>query len=349
MRKLLALVLIVVIVAPLIAVTLGFLAVDSWILDREFYINALSNEQLYEAVLTEELPRQMNREVLTEVDSLPAGALSAALRTVVTPDYLRQQAVANTNSFFDYIEGRAPAPLLYLDIQPIKAQIAGDARPDFARALAENLPACTAGQDAVAPGGSVIRCIPTEMTVDQAAAQIEDALPRLLETAPNRIPIGEGVNVQSADWFINLTLRSQLNRFIGALLLASLLVWLVAGLIAGNTLRERLFWLGGALLLPAIPAALLGGAFLSAPAVNAIDVNLTGSLSYSSTFEQAVMDVVRPALSATGGSLLGLGMALTLVGLIFIISASRMEPAYHRMGPTVLIMPSGDKAKRDQA
>ncbi|MBI5666466.1 MAG: hypothetical protein HZC41_00540 [Chloroflexi bacterium] len=349
MRKLLALVLIVVVVAPLILVTLGFMAVDSWILDREFYVNALSNERLYQALLTDELPRQMNREVLTEVDSLPAGALSAALRTVVTPDYLRQQAVTNINSFFDYIEGRAPAPQLYLDVTPIKTQIAGEGRDSFARALAENLPVCTAGQEAVAPGGSVMRCRPADVTVGEAAAQIEDALPRLLETAPDRIPIGEGVDVQNANWLINLTLRSQLNQAIGALLLISFLAWLVAGLIAGNTWRERLFWMGGALLLPAIPAALVGGAFLSAQAVNAIDVNLSRSISYSPTFEQAIMDVVRPALNASGSSLLGLGAALTLVGLIFIISASRMEPAYHRQGPTVLVMPGGTKAKRDQA
>lgn len=348
MRKLLALIIIVAVVAPLIALTMGLLSIDSWILDREFYINALSNEQLYESLLTDELPRQMNQEILTDVDSLPAGALTAALRTVVAPDYLRQQAVTNTNRFFDYIEGRAAAPQLYLDLQPVKEQIAGEGRPEFVRALAENLPACDAGQDAIAPGGSVVRCRPTDLSVDEAAAQIGDALPRLLENTPDQLPLGDGMDIQGADWFINLTLRSQLNQAIGVLLVISLLAWLVAGLIAGNTIRERLIWLGGALLLPAIPAALVGAGFLSLPAVSAFDVNLTGRLSASPALEQAVLDVIHPALSATGGSLLGLGLTLTIVGLIFIIVASRMEPVYGRTGPVVQVGVPDGKPKRDQ-
>src|SRR5512147_451995 len=97
MRKFLALVLIVAVVAPLIAAMIALLSIDSWVLNRDFYVKALSDERLYEGLLNEELPNRLNQQVFKEVDSLPASALGPALRTVVTPNYLRDQAVTMTN------------------------------------------------------------------------------------------------------------------------------------------------------------------------------------------------------------------------------------------------------------
>lgn len=342
MRKLLALILLVFIAAPLIAITLGLLSVDSWILDREFYVKALSDERLYEVLLADNLPAEINRQALTEVDSLPAGALSAALREVVTPGYMRQQAVTNVNALFDYFEGRAPAPTLTLDLQPIKAQLAGEAGTRFAQTLAASLPACAAGEDPIAPGGSVMRCRPVETSIEEAAAQIEAGLPRLLETVSSRLEFGHA-EFDSVDWLFGVTLRGQLNRALTGLVLASLLVWLVAGLIAGNTLRERMLWLGWGLLLPAVPGALTGLALMGAAASAAIQVNVARSAAASAAMQQAIIGVVTPAINITGSTLFGLGAVLSFVGIIFIIIGSRMERAPYRDAPTVLI-----KAKRDE-
>ena len=351
MRKFLALLLIAFVVAPLIASMIALLSIDSWILDRDFYVNALSDQRLYEGLLDEELPNRMNQQAIREVDSLPSGALSAALRTVVTPDYMRDQAVTMTNELFDFFEGRAPAPQLSLDLQPIKQEIAGEGGPRFALALAENLPVCAASQEPVAPGGSVMRCRPEDVTVDEAAAQIEDALPRLLETAPNRIELGDPVNLRGTEWFFGLSLRSQLNQVIGVLLLVSLLAWVVAGLIAGNTMRERLIWWGFGLLLPALPCAIAGMALTGVVAGGIIQTGVRGAtwegVAYSEPFNRAIIEVITPALSATGNSLLGLGAVLTFVGVLFIIIGSRMERAGRAIGPLVTV-PMGDKPKRDE-
>jgi hypothetical protein len=351
MRKFFALFLIVVLVAPMIVATISMLSVDSWILDRDFYVQALSDERLYEGLLNEELPNRLNQQVLQEMDNLPSSALSAALRTVVTPDYLRTQAVSMTNELFDFFEGRAPAPQLSLDLQPIKQQIAGEAGPRFARALAENLPVCETSQEPVAPGGNVNRCRPSDMTVDEAAAQIEDALPLLLETSENRIVLGDPMNLERTSWFFGLSLRNQLNQVIGALLLVSLLAWVIVGLIAGNTMRERLIWWGIGLLIPALPCALVGLALNSAVAGGAIHVGVQGAawegVAYSQPFKDAIIELITPILSATGSTLLGLGLVLTFVGVLFIIIGSRMERAPQATGPFVTV-PVDEKPKREE-
>jgi hypothetical protein len=350
-RKLLALCIIVLIFFPLAAAAIAMLSINPWILDRNFYINLLGDRRLYEGLLDDELPARFNDQVLPQVDQLPAAALAAALREVVTTDYLREQAITITNGIFDFIDGRVNTLEVYLDLTPVKAQITGDARARFAQTLAANLPPCSAGQEPIAPGGSVYRCLPSGTSVDEAATIIEDALPRLLETAPSRINLGEPVRLEGADWFLGATVRRGLNQTIGFLIAVTAIAWLLAGFIAGHTWRERMFWLGVPLLLVAIPTFLIGLSLNSEIATAIIrgglgSVTVNGQAVYTSGFEDALAAVIGAAIITSGNTLMSVGAVLTLAGLGLFIAGLVQPSARERGGPTVTIPAPGEKPKR---
>ncbi|NWG17548.1 MAG: hypothetical protein HXY41_13050 [Chloroflexi bacterium] len=352
MRKLLALTIIVLIFFPLVGAAITVLSLNPWILDRNFYISLLSDPRLYDELLDEELPARFNDQVLPEVDQLPVSALAPALREVVTTDYLREQATTITNNIFDFIDGRVTSVEVYLDLMPIKALIGGEARPRFAQTLAASLPACSAGQEPIAPGGSVYRCIPSGTGVDEAAAVIEDALPRLLETAPSRISLGEPLRLEGADWFLGATIRRGLNQAIGYLIAATAITWLIAGFVAGSTWRERMFWLGVPLLLVAIPTFLIGLSLSSEIASAAVRGELSNSditvngMTYTPGFESALASVIGGALISTGNTLIGIGAVLSLAGMGLFIAGLVQPSARKRGSPTVTIPTPGEKPKR---
>jgi hypothetical protein len=56
MRKLTALVILIVVFFPLALATMTMTAIRPWILDRRFYERLVSDERLYEAQWTDDLP-----------------------------------------------------------------------------------------------------------------------------------------------------------------------------------------------------------------------------------------------------------------------------------------------------
>jgi len=87
MRKLLAVLIFAALVFPLLMGALSLMAVSQWALDRDFYEQLLGDVRLYEVLLDEDLPNYLNnRYPVPEADMIPSGALSNALRQVVTAD-----------------------------------------------------------------------------------------------------------------------------------------------------------------------------------------------------------------------------------------------------------------------
>ncbi len=76
-RKIIAVCLLIVLVWPLLFGSLTLLSINSWVLDRNFYVNLLDDPRLYEAMVSQDLPLYMNtRWFPGAIDSaLPPAAL----------------------------------------------------------------------------------------------------------------------------------------------------------------------------------------------------------------------------------------------------------------------------------
>ena len=351
MRKILALLLIVAIVFPLTLATLSVISVSSWVLDRSFYTNLLGDERLYEVLLSEDLPNTFQRRIVTEADSLPTGVLSAALRQVVTPDYLRGEVLRLVNDAFDILEGRDSTLDLYLDVAPLKAALRGEAGPRFARALAEALPACADGQDPIAPGGTIQRCRPSDVSVDEAAGLITAALPAFLDKVPDRInlernPINLRRELRGAEFWTSLTASAGLGTAIGVLVFITASFWLVAALVGGEDRRERLLWLGWSLIVPAALIFMIGLAINSDLSANWVRFGLNEAriegVEYSVEFRQALVDVARGALNTIANGFLMAGGVSGAIALA-LIAWGIGTPPERRMTP-VMAAPSVPQA-----
>ncbi len=317
MRKIIALLLTIFLVFPLIMATLSVISVSSWVLDRGFYEGLLGDERLYEVLLSEELPNYFGRRIVVrEIESLPADALSDALREVVTPAYMREQALRIVDDVFDFIEGRDFTLDLYLDIAPIKAALRGEAGPRFSRTLAEGLPTCAAGQEALAPDGTIIRCIPADVSVEEAAGLISLALPVYLDEVPDRIdlnrnPIDLRRELRGAEIWTGFVGTNGLNLAIIVLVFIAGSFWAVAALIGGEDQRERLMWLGWTLLIPAVLIFLIGLPINSDVASNWVRYGFNearfGGFEYSAEFRQALLDVSRHALNQIANGFMAAG------------------------------------------
>ena len=326
MRKLLALLLVVILVFPLTMATLSVISVSTWVLDRNFYTDLLGNERLYEVLLAEDLPNYFNRRVVREVDSVPAQALSAALREVVTPQYMRDEATRIVNEAFDVIEGRSDALDIYLDVTPIKAALRGEGGTRFARTLAANLPTCAEGQESTVPGGTLLRCLPASVSTEEAATIIGAALPLYLDKVPDQIDLtGERINLRRDLRGVNFMMTGQdaLNMAIVVLVFIAGSFWFVAALIGGEDRRERLMWLGWSLLIPAILVFLIGLPIHSDLTTGWVRFGLNEArldgFEYSLEFRQALIEVSRTALNTIANGFLMAGGVAGAIAIALIV------------------------------
>jgi hypothetical protein len=358
MRKLLALFLIVVIVFPLTMAALSVIAVSSWVLDRAFYQDLLGDERLYEVLLSEELPNYFSRRVVTEADDIPARTLSLALREVVTPQYLRDEATRLVDQAFDALEGRRDTWDLYLNIAPIKAAVRGESRMRFAQALAANLPKCAAGQQPIAPGGTLQRCLASDVSVAEAAEAIAAALPTFVDKFPDQINLSrERIDLRHDLRGINLLWTGQdaLNLAIVVLVLLAGGSWFAAALIAGEDRRARLMWLGWSLFVPALLIFMIGLAVNTDMTTGWVRFGLNEArfdeFETSAEFRLALLDVVRGALNTVANGFLMAGgvagaMAIALVAWGGATPAER-RPVYAPVAPVAPTTPATPTSATD--
>lgn len=331
MRKLLALMIAVAVVFPLAMAALSMMSVSPWALDRKFYEQLLGDTRLYEVMLQEDIPNYINnRHPVAAADMIPAGALSMALRTVVSAEDLRAQSLRMVDNVFNAVEGRADGFELYLDTTQIKQTLQTPAGAEkFAQALATSLPACTAGQNAVAAGSVLMRCVPSDKSANQAATEIAAALPTFLNTVPDRI------NLQREDYDWSRWTRgapamfaaaNSLNFAIIIVLALAAGAWLVTALIAGESTRERLLWLGWMLIVPAA-LVLIIGVSMNAPFTTGwvrfgLNEARFGGMEYSSAFREALLGSIGQALQTIANGFLTAGAAAGAIGLGLIVWGS---------------------------
>ncbi|MEZ4672552.1 MAG: hypothetical protein R3E39_32020 [Anaerolineae bacterium] len=326
MRKLLALLILLVVFFPLAFATLTMISIRPWILDRGFYQRLVSDERLYEALWTDDLPTQFDNQVFTAVDRLPLDALGIALREVATPDYLRTQATNVINDVFDFIDGQQQNFQLVLDISPLKADIVGEKRNAFAAALASALPNCDAGQSPIAAGGRLTRCIAPGASVAEAADQIAAALPAALEAAPAELVISSTgylrTNWYDYAWFLGSGVHVVLDMAILMMIVTAAGTAFVASFLGGDTLRGRLQWLSASLFAPGALILLTGLALSSSAVISSIGISLSSSRSvalHSAAYQEAITQLVTYIVQHVGSGFLLTGVVVSVIALALFI------------------------------
>lgn len=351
MRKVFALLLFIFPFFPLACAALGLIAVNGWILNRDFYTGVVDNPQFYDVLLREDLPAQLVGSS-TDTSSIPVGALVAGLQQVVTTDYLRGQAVAGVNTFFDYIESRTSTLNIALDLAPVKATLATPAgREAFSHAVADNLPRCARNQSAFSGDSKLPVCIPDNGTTEAAFAQINAALPGIVETLPNELTLVDNVTVDPIyrEWLPDV--RNGLSVAVSGIASAALVMGVVIALIGGDGARGKLRWLGDGLLLPGLVILAIG---LTISKVDSRWLYELGGESRQFVEEMAptVTQVfesmaarVGNTFTTTGGAAAVIGLAIFVLGTIFPGAGGRRQEVEV---PVVGFAPQMERPKRKQ-
>lgn len=326
MRKLIALSILIIVFVPLAITAMSLISIRPWVLDRGFYERLVSDERLYDALIAGELPNQFNRSVFINADQLPLGALNLALREVVTPDYLRTQALNVVDEVFDFVDGQAENFEVGFDITPIKTALAGAGGVRFANALAAALPACESDQEPIPVGGRLVRCIAANSSVDTAAEQIAGALPAVLQDTPDRIRFNDSINLRTdwgfMDWFRGANLRSWLDFSLFLLIFTTLAAGLVSAFLGGEDLRARLKWLSSSLFFPGSLFVLMGlvmaTSLIAGPLRDGLNAAQWSGIQYSESFREAVTVIITPLVQQIGTGFLVTGLVINLIALVLL-------------------------------
>jgi hypothetical protein len=117
MRSVPAALIAVFLVVPLFLAALFTISVSTWVLDRGFYAELIDDERLYE------VPKTADRESLEWAAQATGITLlrdPALVKQIVTPGYMRSQALSVLNQAFDFVEGRSRSFDPLIDLIPLK-------------------------------------------------------------------------------------------------------------------------------------------------------------------------------------------------------------------------------------
>jgi hypothetical protein len=347
MRKLIALFILACVFVPLAFTAMTLASIRPWILNRSFYERIVSDERLYDALFTGELPNQFNRKVFASADQLPVKALNIALREVITPEYLRTQSMNLIDQVFSFIEGRGGNFEISFDLKPVKAALAGAAGPRFAAALAAALPPCNAGEEQVAPGGRLARCVAANSSMAAVTDQIVLALPAALENTPDRLLFADPVDLRrnwpSVDWLLGATIRTGLDTTLFAVIFVAFAVGVVGAYLGGDNLRGRLKWFSSSLFFPAA-LLLVTGLSLATPLIvgplrNELRIADWDGVQYSEPFRHAVTDLTVSLVQQIGNGFLLAGLVCFIIAL-GLLALGWMVPASERRTGKMVQVPT---------
>jgi hypothetical protein len=348
MRRVPAILLVIIFAVPLLGAALLTISISTWVLDRSFYISIMDNDSLYQ------IP-DATSSATWWADSIPGfegldnKAVRQASREVLTPDYLRSQAVSVINQVFDLLQGRGN-PTVTIDLTPVKAALRGDQGRRFAQELAKDLPVGGTVAGFAAKAKTLPRSRPASISVDQAAAIIRAGLPAFTSSIPDTVRVGDEYTF--ATWPFE---HGTGINVLGLLILGDVILllfgcgfWIAAAFVGGETKYERLQWLGWVLLVPAAGVFLVGlltmtGVF-SGWATWGIGQARLETAGFAPTFVTALMDSVRQAITRVGVGFIATGAvaagaALGLLAWSWSIPSSERKPG---SAPAVPSAPTRD-------
>jgi hypothetical protein len=301
MRKVLALILIILIVFPLLLVTLMTFSVSTWILNRSFYLGLVSSDQLYEALVesvrNEAGPPADLHSAGAAFDYIPTEALVRALAEVASPRYLSSEAKRMVNEFFDGVQSGEPTLQLYVDLVPLKDSLRGQGASRFADTLAANLPVCAQGEGPTTAGSTVPRCRPSSLTRQELATRILAGLPAFVDSLPDHYTVyRETVRFERTPaerfWigFVG-TYRLVWANIVLALLAGAF--WIGAAFVAGTSRHDIVQWLGWSLFAPAALTLILGIGVRVAAGFPWLEESLRPLFGPDLWYHQEVVETVR--------------------------------------------------------
>jgi len=264
MRKLFAIAFFILLVFPLLLSAQTTVSVITWALDRDFYIEAINQPEVYSAIDADPMIDQLITSQLQLPSDADTQALTNVLQEVLTPEYLRAQINAYINGLFDVLQGKTQDFSPVIDLKPLKSAIAGDQQDVFLTALVEALPECAPGQtpgfgsdgdSACKPAG-----VPDEVIIEDA---LKPSLPFVLAQVPDETALpGEfGVIGEDMSWrafFPGMATPASIMLGVLVLSFVALIVWYLIGLVAAPDWHGRLGWLGWMLLVPSLLVFLMG-------------------------------------------------------------------------------------------
>ncbi len=339
MRSCLGVVIFIFLVFPCAIGGMCLLAANTWIFDKDFYVDSLDNEALYEGLL-QDLPdyldtKAFDREFERDQAFAANRAIAMGLREVVTSQYLRGETLRVIDEAFTLIDGNNDVLEVAVDLRPVKAVLLDEGRNDFARAMAANLPRCESGQEPRGADDALISCMSSNMPREEAEEQILHALPRYVEELPNKLTVIDPVSADAVDFGVG-TARDSLRGVILSFLFFAAIFWLTAAWIGGESRRQRLLWLGIMLLIPAgfvfLAGASIGGDWLDSAsrALDSADVTING-VPADEAFVEALQNVFTNVFSRVGDSLrmvggAGVAISLIILGFALMLSSDVKEP-----------------------
>ena len=323
MRRVPAILIVIFIACPLLSGALLTISLSTWAMDRHFFRDLVGDTRLYQ------LPDAVSTATWATAEIEGSGGLqwktiARAARVILTPEYLRGQALRLVDQVFDSLDGRSPRWALSVDVAHLKRALQGPDGARFARLLAEDLPVGGSRESfRVAPGRLPVSR-PATLTAEQAAGIIQAGLPTLLRSVPDALRVDGGPVVAWHD-----TCWSGPRFPISGWLLGAGLVLLALGagaltaaaFVGGEVARERLQWYGGPLLVPAAGTLVVGLLVLAGLSAPWLRASLAGAhlveAGFAPSFIAAVADAARRAAArvavgflATGGISAGVAFGL---------------------------------------
>jgi len=303
MRRVPAILIVLFLALPLLFAALLTVGISTWALDRGFYVGLIDDERLYQ------IPDAVSSATwwVIQVPGLSLPSSLKAAREVLTPAYLRSQAVRAIGQLFDFLDGKRPFDLS-LDLTPVKTALLGDPGKRFARILAEELPVGGAASGFVVSPGRFPTSRPAAISVDRAAAIIQAGLPTFVKKIPDTARLSDDPGYHSVATPGGMW---QVFPALTALVIADLvLLFLAAGclvaavFIGGATRYERLQWAGWPLLVPAVGTFLVGLfitlSFFSGWVRWGVENAGLGSFGFDRSFIAALLNASQRAMTRIG-------------------------------------------------
>lgn len=311
-----------------------FTAIRSWAFDKQFYLDVVDNDALYNAFREEGLPDflaniEIDGQPVLDPNSSAFPALVEATQAILPTDYLRTTTVGLVDNLFNFFENPSSGLVLNIDLTPIKESLGGAQGDAFASTYIRALETCTTSVTSV-PTDKLPTCKPAGMSDEEILAVVSDYKASLVNQIPDTWNLSENADV---DWtgLPDVSLVDGIQSAFSVAAIITFAIWLFNAIIAGSGFKGLLMWLGGMLFLPALIILLMGASFsgnlLDAISSDIIRDTTASNLQASTQVQESVILVILDALKRVGSGFLttgGIALAVSLV--LYILGAIMRSP-----------------------
>lgn len=330
MRKLIAIIFSAILVFPLLLSTQALISVGNFALDKQFYINTVDNENVYDTIIANAMIPRILHSGLSLSSDADMTQMQAVLESILDREYFKAQVSSFMSDLFDYLQGRQDEFTPVIDLTPLKTSLSGEKQLEFLTALAQSMPVCEPGQLPGFGGTGPTSCKPQGIPDETLVADyLQPILPLAIAQIPDQLLLIE-------NWEELQSYRNYQSFIPGMAVPAGLLLsgifliflsfslWYITAVVADDTWRVRLQWLGWTLMVPSALVFLIGLATMSDIPMYWVNygldhANFGGMPFFGPGLREALREIIRGAVPRISTAFLmvgGISGALAL-GLIF--------------------------------